>query len=98
MADDAFRLSDNLMIPYSQRNLTEEKRIFNYMLSRTQRIIKNYFGTLSSRFRILLKTINLSPEKATIIVRTCHLHNYLRKKNIDILLQEVLIHICKYVN
>jgi len=56
------------MKPYSQINVIKEKRIFNYRLSRARRVIGNSFGILSSSFRILLKTINLCPEKATIIV------------------------------
>ena len=32
--DDGFPLQNNIMKPYSQRNLSEEKRIYNYRLSR----------------------------------------------------------------
>lgn len=66
------------MKPYPSRNLTKERRIFNYRLSRARQILENAFGILSNRFRILLNTINLSPEKAeTITLTCCILHNYL---------------------
>lgn len=91
VADDAFLFSNYLMKPYPHRNLSKEKRIFNYRLSRARRIIENTFGILASRFRILLKTINLSPEKTTVIVRACcHLHNFLRQHKMEIFLQDSL--------
>lgn len=84
VGDNAFPLMDNLMKPFSRKNLTTEKTIFNYRLSRARRIVENAFGILSSRCRILLKEINLCPEKATLILLACtHLHNYLRTKKVE---------------
>jgi len=80
--DDAFPLSPNLMKPYSRQKLEREHLIFNYRLSRARRIVENAFGIITSRFRILLTTISLQPEKASIIVLCCcYLHNFLSKKN-----------------
>lgn len=82
VADDAFPLMENLLKPYSHLSASNEQRIFNYRLSRARRIVENVFGILASRFRILLNTINLSPEKATTIVLSCcYLHNFLKKRN-----------------
>ena len=47
-----------------------------------QDIIENSFGILASRFRVLLTTINLAPEKVSKVVLTCcYLHNFLIQKN-----------------
>lgn len=78
VADDAFALNNNLMKPYTHRNLNGLERIFNYRLSRARRIVENAFGILASRFRVFGKPINLHPEKARkITLACCALHNYL---------------------
>lgn len=78
VGDDAFPLMENLMKPFSRRNLTKEEIIYNYRVSRSRRITENAFGILASRFRILLNQINLCPEKAvTIVLACCYLDNQL---------------------
>ncbi|KAK4887169.1 hypothetical protein RN001_003440 [Aquatica leii] len=78
VADEAFSLTTRLMKPYSQKDLTLNKRIFNYRLSRARRVVENAFGILSNRFRILLSPINLNPDKVELLTLTCCvLHNYL---------------------
>ena len=47
VGDDAFRLTAYLTKPYPQIGLTEQKRVFNYRLSRCRRISENGFGILS---------------------------------------------------
>ncbi|XP_036150116.1 uncharacterized protein LOC118648027 [Monomorium pharaonis] len=81
VADDAFFLKTNIMKPYPGRNLTNEKKIFNYRLSRARRTVENAFGIMANRFRILLNTIPLSVEKVELITYTCCiLHNFLLQK------------------
>ena len=82
VADDAFPLSTRLMKPYPQRNLDHTKRIFNYRLSRTRRVVENAFGIMANRFRVFLSPINLEPHKVTaIILAACCLHNFLIDNN-----------------
>jgi hypothetical protein len=79
VGDEAFPLRKFLMKPYPQRNLSHDQRIFNYRLSRARRIVENAFGILASRFRIFLKPINVSPERAELMVlAACTLQNMLR--------------------
>lgn len=79
--DEAFALKDNFIKPFPQRNLTREERMFNYRLSRARNIVENTFGILVSRFRLLLTTINLLPEKVQrIVLACCYLHSFLRRK------------------
>jgi len=71
-----------MMKPYPQRNLTEERRIYNYRHSRARRISENLFGILANKWRIFLQPMSLSPQKATTITTSALvLHNYLRKNN-----------------
>lgn len=78
VADDAFPLKHYLQKPYSQAGLTNDKRIFNYRLSRARRVVENAFGILANRFRIFMTPISLAPEKVeTIVLACCSLHNFL---------------------
>ncbi|KAG8226566.1 hypothetical protein J437_LFUL004738 [Ladona fulva] len=82
VADDAFPLTPHILKPYPNRDLTEEKRNFNYRLSRARRTVENAFGILSNRFRVFQTKINLSPEKVeTIVLAAVALHNFLCEKN-----------------
>ncbi|KAK7862635.1 hypothetical protein R5R35_001610 [Gryllus longicercus] len=78
VADDAFALQANLMKPFKHQTLNGMKRVYNYRLSRARRIVENAFGMAAARFRILLRSIELPPEKVKLIVGTiCVLHNFL---------------------
>ncbi|XP_039304171.1 protein ANTAGONIST OF LIKE HETEROCHROMATIN PROTEIN 1-like [Solenopsis invicta] len=84
VGDDAFSLHTNLMKPYPDRSLTENRRIFNYRLSRARRIVENAFGILANRFRVLLNPIPLSVEKVETTTYACVLlHNFLLSKNVQ---------------
>lgn len=81
LADEAFSLNENILKPYAQRELTYEKRVFNYRLSRARNCVENAFGLISARFRILQSAIHLSLEKASYkVLAICVLHNFLRKR------------------
>lgn len=81
VGDEAFTLRTDFLKPYSQRNLTATRRIFNYRLSRARRIVENAFGILANRFRIFHSTINLQVANIEkVVLACCALHNFLCKK------------------
>ena len=81
VADDAFPLKKYILKPYSQRNLTKTKQIFNYRLSRARRVVENAFGILANRFCIFMHPISIASCRIeTIVMATVTLHNFLRKR------------------
>ncbi|XP_041983237.1 putative nuclease HARBI1 [Aricia agestis] len=84
IGDEAFQLTSNFMKPYNQAVLTDERRIFNYRLSRARMVVENTFGILTTRFKIFKRNITLPPQKMRkIVLACCHLHNFLSKRRIN---------------
>lgn len=82
IGDEAFALHKHILKPFPQRDLTYNRRIFNYRLSRGRNIVENSFGLIASIFRILHTAISVRPEKINyIVLAICVLHNYLLKKS-----------------
>ena len=82
VADDAFPLDIHTMKPYVQKGLTDEKRVYNYRLSRFSRISENAFGIWINRFRLFATRASLTPEKAeTVVMASLALHNMLHTKS-----------------
>lgn len=83
LGDDAFPLKSTLLKPYpGAQAKASPRRIFNYRLSRARRISENVFGILSTRFRVLRRSLNLHRTKVEKIVIACiHLHNFLRRNS-----------------
>lgn len=52
VGDEAFSISENVMRPYAGRQLSVEKKVFNYRLSRARRFIECSFGILANKCRI----------------------------------------------
>jgi len=78
VTDEAFQLTSFSMRPYPSKNLTKERRIFNYRLSRARRVVENAFGILVSRWRIFHKPLNTGLETVDSIIKaTICLHNLL---------------------
>lgn len=81
VGDEAFQLTPNLIKPYNKAVLNDERRIYNYRLSRARRIVENAFGILASRFKIFQKSMSLHPKcVCKVVLACCHLHNFLSKR------------------
>ena len=69
------------MKPYSRRAMTHKERVMNYRTSRARRVVENGFGIFAHRWRCLLTTLLLEPDRVIRVVLGClTLHNWLRKR------------------
>jgi len=75
VADEAFALHNNLLRPFPGRKLNNNRRIFNYRLSRARQYIECSFGILSKKLRVD------SNVAVTITKACCVLHNFVRRRD-----------------
>jgi hypothetical protein len=82
VGDEAFALSEHVLRPYSHRNLSTAKHIFNYRLTGASRMVECTFGILCNKWRVFHRAIDLHPDFADIVVKACCvLHNYVRARD-----------------
>lgn len=80
VADEAFALGEHLLRPYSSHSLSQEKRVFNYRLTRARRVVECAFGILANKWRLLHTPIYLKMQHAIQAVKAiCALHNFIRE-------------------
>jgi hypothetical protein len=80
--DEAFRLTEIILKPYPRRQLTREKRIFNYRLSFARGIVECAFGMLVSKFGIFETPISVHLEKVdNVVMAAVLLHNMIRHED-----------------
>lgn len=85
VGDEAYPLLPNLMRPFPRIQLTNEKRIYNYRLSRARRIVECAFGIMVKRFNVLENMMLVGPEKATKITQAiCVLHNLIITREVNL--------------
>ncbi|XP_077279076.1 uncharacterized protein LOC143906704 [Temnothorax americanus] len=82
VGNEAFQLNTFTMRPYPGRNISPEKRVFNYRLSRARRVVENAFGIMTARWRIYHKPMNTSLATTESIVQaTVCLHNFMMTRD-----------------
>ena len=76
LEDEAYPLFPYLMRPFPRQDLNDEKRIFNYRLSRARRCVECAFGILRAKWRFLATEIDTSVSNCEKVVKAaCLLHN-----------------------
>ena len=60
-----------ILASYGRRMLTRDERITKYRISRDRRGVANALGIMTSRFRVLLTTMEQLPEIVREILSTC---------------------------
>ena len=82
VGDDAFPLATFMMKPYPQKDLSRDKRMFNYRLSCARQISKNAFGIFANRWQAFRKSFLLKPEKVKVLTYSVLIsRNFLRSES-----------------
>ena len=82
VGDEGFGIHMNLMRPYSGKIMDQQKRVFNYRLSRARRYVECSFGILSNKWRVFHRPLNVSVELSLKIAQACCvLHNFVRERD-----------------
>uniref|UniRef100_A0A1B6JTF8 DDE Tnp4 domain-containing protein n=1 Tax=Homalodisca liturata TaxID=320908 RepID=A0A1B6JTF8_9HEMI len=82
VADEAFSMTQHVLRPYAKRNLTTQKILFNYRLSRARRFVECTFGLLANKWRVFHGAICLDSEFVVEVVQAaCDLHNFVRVRD-----------------
>ena len=83
IADEAFPLRTYWMRPYSRDKVQgdEDKKLFNYRLSRARNVSENAFVLLVRKFRNFERSLWMSHDHVdSVTLAACCLHSYLRNK------------------
>lgn len=81
VGDEGFPLQRYLIRPYPRKNLNDEKRVYNYRVSRCRRVVENAFGILAQRWRVYFRPLQCKIDSVYKIIKaTVILHNYLSSK------------------
>jgi len=82
VGDEAFTLSQHVLRPYPSRNVDVARRIYNYRLTRTRRMMECAFGILCNKWRNFHRAIDVRPDFCDVTVKTCCiLHNFVRQRD-----------------
>ena len=81
VGDEAFFLQQHMMRPCPEKLLPQQKKIFNYRLSRAQRIVENAFGIPAACFWVFCHPLMVSIENVETVVKgIVVLHNFLHQE------------------
>ena len=77
VGDEAYPVSESIIVPYPSSTLTEDQDNFNFYLSSLRIHIEQAFGILVARWRILRDRLDFGLEHCTAIMPVAmKLHNY----------------------
>ena len=76
MGDDAYTSCEQMLVPYSGKNLTSAQDAYNFAQSSVRIEIEDAFGLLKARWGILWRPLKVSLKFSPMVVMTCCvLHN-----------------------